>query len=40
MLLINFILYANKGLQRVPNIQVHPPELQMILTIQKSKGYQ
>ena len=40
MLLINFILYANKGLQRVPNIQVHPPGLQMILTIQKSKVIQ
>ena len=40
MLLINFILYANKGLHGVPNIQVHPPGLQMILTIQKSKVIQ
>ena len=36
MLLIN---YANQGHQRIPNIQVHPPELEMTMTIQKSKDY-
>ena len=29
---------VSQGLQRFPKIQVHPPELQMTLTIQKSKG--